>query len=137
MTHLPTGAAQGELGLEWLGRSAPVVPQPSLPPLPDGLHQWVARLCSAVVEIAAGDRPAAQLYRVVRPGPLERLQRRSRVAPSRNGPVRGVSSLRLARQRPGVLEATAVVQGSARYQAVALQLRERNGRWQVTAVEIR
>lgn len=137
MARVRPTSTQGELGLEWLGRSSPVVPQTPLPPLPDDLHRWVARVCSAVVEVAAGDRPAGQLYRVIRPGPLERLQRRSRVAPSHNGPVRGVSSLRLARQRPGVVEATAVVQGSVRFQAVALQLRERSGTWQVTAVEIR
>ena len=137
MTPARPTARQDELRLEWLGKASPVVPRTPLPPLPDELHRWIARVCTAVVEIAAGDRPATQLYRVVRPGPLERLQRRSRVSPSGNGPVRGVSSLRVSRQHAGVIEATAVVRGAIRYQAVAMQLRERDGRWQVTAVEIR
>ncbi len=130
-------AGQGELALEWRSRRVPVVPQQPLPPLPDDLQRWIARVCTAVVEVAAAERPASQLYRVIRPGPLERLQRRSRVAPSGNGPVRGVTSLRVARPRPGVIEAAAVVRGARRYQAVALQLRQRGTAWQVTAAEVR
>ncbi len=136
-SHGAGAPEQASLDLVWRTRGVDPVPQHRVPPLPDDLHRWIARLCAAVVEVAAGDRPAKQLFRVVRPVPLERLQRRARVQPSRNGPVRAVSSLRVSQPAPGVLEASAVVEGSRRFQAVALQLRRRRETWQVTAVEIR
>ena len=136
-TQPPASGGQAELALVWRPRGVSTVPQHQVPPLPDDLQRWIARTCAAVVEVAAGVRPAKQLFRVVRPGPLEQLQRRSRVRPSGNGPVRRVTSLRVSQTSAGVLEASAVVEGSQRFQAVALQLRRVRGTWQVTAVEIR
>lgn len=139
--HTTEGSAsrsgQDELALVWRPRGVATVPQHRVPPLPDELQKWIARTCAAVVEVAAGVRPAKQLFRVVRPGPLEQLHRRSRVNPSGNGSVRRVASLRVSQPSPGVLEASAVVEGSQRFQAVALQLRRVRDAWQVTAVEIR
>ncbi len=128
---------QQALALEWRPRGVDAVPRHPVPPLPDDASRWIARLCAAVAEVAAGDRAARQLFTVMSPSALELLQRRSRVCRSHNGPIRGVGSLRLSRPRPDVIEATAVVQGSRRYQAVALELRRRRGTWLVTAAEIR
>ncbi|MFN8125788.1 MAG: Rv3235 family protein [Candidatus Nanopelagicales bacterium] len=128
---------QQTLDLAWQPRGVDPVPRHPVPPLPDDTSRWIARICAAVAEVAAGDRAARQLFTVMTPSALELLQRRARVTGTRNGPIRGVGSLRLSRPRPDVIEATAVVQGSRRYQAVALEIRRRRGRWLVTAAEIR
>lgn len=132
-----TVAVQQQLALEWRPRGVDPVPRHTVPALPDDLQRWIARICAAIAEVAAGVRPARQLFRVVRPGPLERLQRRARVQSTGNGAVRRVSSLRVSQPAAGVLEATAIVEGARRFQAVALELRRSRGAWQVTAVEIR
>lgn len=128
---------QQQLALQWLPKGVDPVPQHSVPPLPDDLQRWIARTCAAVAEVAGGIRPARQLFRVVRPGPLEQLQRRARVMPSGQGPVRRVASLRVSQPAPGVLEVTAVVECTRRFQAVALQVRHIRGTWRVTAAEVR
>lgn len=131
------GTQQQALALEWRPRGVDVVPRQPVPPLPDDASRFIARLCAAVAEVAAGDRAARQLFTVMTPSALELLQRRARVSRSHNGPIRGVESLRLSRPRADTIEAAAGVRGSRRYQAVALQLRRRRGTWLVTAAEIR
>lgn len=131
------GPEQGELALKWLPKGVDPIPRHGVPPLPNDLQRWIARTCAAVAEVAGGVRPARQLFRVVRPGPLEQLQRRARVTPSGHGAVRRVASLRVSQPAAGVLEVTAVVECARRFQAVALQLRHIRGTWQVTAAEVR
>ena len=128
---------QDQLPLEWLPHGVEPVPRHRVPPLPDDLQRWIARTCAAIVEVAGGRRPAQQLFRVVRPGPLERLQRRARVAPSTGGAVKRVASLRISQPATGVLEVCAVVECAQRFQAVALQVRRIRQTWQVTAIEVR
>lgn len=129
---------QDNLPLEW-ERRAPA--RTALPPsrvaADRALHRWIGQLCAGVAEVAAGDRPARQLFLVMTPATIDRLQRRSRLHPSANGPIRRVLSLRVTSPNPGTLEATAVVEGARRCQAVALQLRQRRKGWLVTAAEIR
>lgn len=136
MSTAPSKPQQGQLALAWISRSTPALDAVPTPRLPDDLQRWIARICSSVAEVAAGDRAARQLFTVVSPKALDLLQRRARTNPSRNGPVRAVTSLRVSRLGVDVLEASAVVQGSKRYQAVALQLRRRRGSWVVTAIEM-
>ena len=131
------GGQQQALALQWRPRGVDPIPQHRVPSLPDDTQRWIARIAAAVVEVSNGDRPARQMFRVLSPATLERLQRRARVRPGRNGPVRSVTSLRLAQPVSGVIEATAVIQGARRFQAVALELRRRRGQWVVTAAEVR
>jgi hypothetical protein len=90
-----------------------------------------------VAEVASGDRPVRQLIRVMTPGAAELLQRRARLAPSRNAPIRRVLSVRITRPSQRTIEASAVVEGARRCQAVALQLRRQRDAWIVTAAEVR
>ena len=127
---------QQALALEWRPRGVDAVPRHPVPPLPDDASRWIARLCAAVAEVAAGDRAARQLFTVMSPAPSNC----SNAAPGSAGRTTahpGVGSLRLSRPRPDVIEATAVVQGVPSVSAVALELRRRRGTWLVTAAEIR
>lgn len=101
------------------------------------LHRWIGQVSTGVAEVAAGVRPARQLFLIMSPGAVERLQRLAAVHPSGNGPIRRVLSVRVSHPGPGTMEAIAVVEGARRCQAVALQLRRRRQGWLVTAAEIR
>lgn len=101
------------------------------------MQRWVGQVAVGVAEVAVGQRPARQLFAIMTPAALQRLQRRAAVRPSGNGPIRKVISVRLATPLPDTLEATALVEGATRCQAVALQLRRRRNGWLVTAAEIR
>lgn len=128
---------QPALPLQWIHGST-VVSQPPAPGAQDSaLQRWIGQLSFAVAQVAAGERPARQLFRVVSPSALDLLRRRAALQPSRNAPLRRTLSVRVARPSPDVAEATAVVLGARRVQAVALQLRRRPRGWHVTAIEIR
>lgn len=129
--------SQAALPLEWAPRGIAAPPARPAPPASGSLQRWVGQLCVAVAEVASGDRPARQLMRVMAPGTADLLQRRARLAPVRNAPIRRVLSVRISRPSDRTIEASAVIEGSRRCQAVALQLRRHKDTWIVTAAEIR
>lgn len=102
---------------------------------------WVARLSAAILEVAAGERPAGQLTRWVTPEIRETLSRRGAAArrhpagKDRAPQCRRVRSVRVTHPTPGVVEASAVVLGASRARAVAVRLEAIRGRWLATAVE--
>ncbi|MGA1501100.1 MAG: Rv3235 family protein [Candidatus Nanopelagicales bacterium] len=103
---------------------------------------WVARLAPAIIEGAAGERPAGQLTRWVTRDIRETLARRGAAAlrhpagKDRPPQCRRVRSVRVTSPAPGIIEASAVVIGSVRARAVALRLEAVRGRWLATAVEL-
>lgn len=109
------------------------------------------RFAQAVVEILAGDRPAAQLSRYATLDVLDQLERAVRrwsarratvVAPTARAaagsaatPVRPrVTSVHLSEPADGVVEACAVVTAGPRRRALAFRLEGLDGRWQCTAL---
>lgn len=105
---------------------------------------WMARLARACAEVAIGARPPMQLKQHVAGPELARLARRGMAfqshPASRN--QRGVSRLlrvravRICPVAPGIIEASAVLVGGERAQAVAIRLEATEGRWLATAVEL-
>jgi hypothetical protein len=144
------------LDLEW--EVSPGVPAiPAIPPL---LHvvgggtvvdprlgdptPWIARLARAVSEVIAGVRPAGQLTRHVTRPQLARIE--ARAAARRRHPAgrlratpppREVRGIRVCAVSPGIVEASAVLIGGERSQAIALRLESVDGRWLATVVDIR
>lgn len=162
---LPGGATHRQLPLNLEWEVHPGIPAvPSVPPrlrlvtdttdpdlLPDELPDpaaWMARLSCGVAEVLAGERPAAQLTRWVSRTELARLSARAaaiarhpatraqRAGSPRTTAVRMVRAVRICPVAPGVVEASAVLVGSARSQAVAMRLEATNGRWLATAVDL-
>lgn len=129
--------SQKALPLEWAPRGVTTPPAQATPAASKPLQRWVGQVCIAVAEVASGDRPARQLMRVMAPGAAELLQRRARLAPSHNAPIRRVLSVRISRPSDRTIEASAVVEGARRCQAVAIQLRRRRDSWVVAAAEVR
>ena len=149
---LADGPRQLTLPLSW--HVAPGVPaHPAVPvdivdspgdPMPDPVA-WTAQITRAIVEVAHGERPPAQLTRWVAKSQLSLLAARGRSfarhpaarsqgSTSRLRRIRGVRCCRVA---PGIVEASAVVVGAQRSSAVAIRLQAYRGRWVVTAVEMR
>jgi hypothetical protein len=155
----PAGPEQLSLELEW--EVAPGVP--AVPRVPRALHlvtdagrpavdtsglpdprAWVAQIACAVAEVSIGARPAGQLTRWVARDELARLARRGTFAarhPSMAGrrstpSTRIVRAVRLCPIAPGIIEASAVLVGSDRAQAIALRIEAVGGRWLATAVEL-
>ncbi len=129
---------QQHLPLEWRRHEVTPIPRQPGPPASTATQRWIGRAAAAVVEIAAGLRPADNLLRIVTPATQSRLRILHATAAARsNAPVRRTTSVRVVRTAPGVLEACAVVQGKHRCQAVALQLRQRRDRWLITAVDVK
>lgn len=131
--HLRLVTPQPEVGApEPLAPEGPRLPAPA---------RWVARLAPAILEVAAGERPAGQLTRWVTPDIRETLARRG--AAARRHPAgkdlapqcRRVRSVRVTEPAEGVVEASAVVIGQVRARAVAIRLEAVRGRWLATAVE--
>lgn len=112
--------------------------RPDLPPP----APWAGRLATAVLEVAAGERPPSQLLKWTTPAIYNDLARRFAVAARRgNGrpgrpQCRSVHSVHASQVRPGVVEVCAVVSGATRSRAVAIRLEALKGRWIATAVEI-
>lgn len=129
---------QQQLPLQWRRGSVDPVPRQPGPPDSTALQRWIARVSIGVAEVAAGSRPATNMHQVVTAGVLSKLRILHDAGHSRNNaPLRRTTSVRVLYVSPGTVEACAVVQGSTRCQAVALQLKQRGKRWIVTAVEIR
>ncbi len=103
---------------------------------------WADRLVQAVVEVLAGDRPAAQLARWTTAGVYYDLQRsatraaRERAVFARRPPADAVRSVHVSEPAPGVAEVCALVERGPRVRALALRLEELDGRWQCTALRL-
>ncbi len=116
------------------------------PGLPDA-GRWVAQLARAVAEVHTGERPAAQLTRWVSRSELMRLTARAaayarhpatRAQRASGGtPTRAVRAVRVCPVAPGIVEASAVLVGRNRSQAIAIRLEATGGRWLATAVDLR
>lgn len=156
------GARQLCLPLEY--EVAPGVP--AIPPTPTHLHLvesgdvvvdtppaegalpppglWTMRLARAIAEVAHGERPAGQLAPHVARDQLQRLSRRGQAVarhPSGRGQhgatrLRTVRGVRVCTVAPGVVEASAVLVGAQRAQAIALRLEAVGSQWIATAVEL-
>ena len=107
--------------------------------------EWAARMARAIYEVSTGERPAAQLSQWVERATLERINLRGS-AMARHPAMRvhqGVSRLRKVRSvrvctvAAGIVEASAVIVGMERSHAVALRMEITDGRWLVTAIEMR
>ncbi|MCO5125858.1 MAG: Rv3235 family protein [Austwickia sp.] len=105
-----------------------------LPP-PD---RHAARLAIAVVEVAAGARPATQLMRHCAPTVFESLVRRQAHRAGRPLVRRPVllRRVRVCHIRDGVVEVTVIIAMSHRIRPVALRLEGLDGRWLITALEM-
>ena len=107
--------------------------------LPDP-RQWTGRLAQAVVEVLAGQRPAAQLCRFATLDVLDLLERwAGRLARRTHGtpvsrPV--VMSVHVSEPVDGVAEACVVMNTGVRRRAIALRLEGIDGRWQCTALQL-
>lgn len=145
------GAEPRQLALPLTWHVAPGVPAhpgvPTIPaadPMPDPTA-WANQIARAIVEVAHGERPSAQLSKWVTKSQLSALAARGRSfarhpasrsqgSTSRLRRIRGVRCCHVA---PGVVEASAVVVGAQRSSAIAFRLQAYRGRWVVTAVEMR
>jgi hypothetical protein len=106
--------------------------------LPDPQH-FAGRLVQAVVEVAIGSRPAAQLVRWTSSDVYadlnSRVRRAARSDPlGRRKPAARVRSVHVSEPSDGVLEVCALVQREDRATAVAMRLDGVDGRWQCTAL---
>ncbi len=117
---------------------------PEFPDLPEP-RQWVARLASAVSEVMAGARPVSQLTRWLTRDQLTRVSARA-AAISRHPSARAqrgmprarvVRAVRVCHVAPGVIEASAVLVGSDRTQAIAFRIEVVADRWLATVVDMR
>lgn len=151
-------AGQLRLPLEYeVGPGVPAVPpeptelrlvamddlSPADPDLPDP-RIWTAKMARAISEVAAGERPPGQLTRWVARDELARLTRRGQAmqrhpaARAKRGVsrLRSVRAVRVCPVAPGIIEASAVLVGGDRAQAVAIRLEVVAGRWLATAVAL-
>lgn len=103
---------------------------------------WAGRLVQAVVEVLAGDRPAAQLARWTAAGVYYDLQRmatraaRERAVFAQRPAVDTVRSLHVSEPADGVAEVCALVERDRRARVLALRIEGRDGRWQCTALRL-
>ncbi|MGN6330749.1 MAG: Rv3235 family protein [Motilibacteraceae bacterium] len=111
--------------------------------LPDP-NGWARRLTQALLEVLAGNRPAAQLVRWTSAEVLAGLTAQvGALARATSAPAAGavrhhrptVRSVRVSEVCDGVAEVSAVVVRGGRAGALALRLEGRDGRWQCTAFE--
>lgn len=128
-------------------RRAVVVPDddglnPGPPERPTDLEQlrhWVAKLVPALLEAAAGTRPAPQLMRWVSPAVYDGLLRRHARAVRRGSAVRRplrVVRVVLREPVPTVVEASVVFADGPRVRAAALRFVPVDRRWVADAFEV-
>lgn len=155
----PKPTEQLPLALRW--EVSPGVP--AVPEVPRGLHivgdpgepgefpdfpeprQWVARLAAAVSDVMIGARPASQLTRWLTRDQLIRVSTRATAiarhpsARAQRGTPRArtVRAVRVCPVAPGVIEASAVLVGGDRSQAIAFRIEAVAGRWLATVVDLR
>jgi hypothetical protein len=100
---------------------------------------WAGRFVQAVVEVLAGDRPAAQLVRWTTMDVYDQVTSRMPAQPRDRaaGPARAtVRSVHVYEPADGVAEVSALVRRGIRCTAIALRLEGMDGRWQCTALEV-
>ncbi len=106
---------------------------------------WAGHMARMVFEVSCGERPSAQLNRWVSRDQLSLLALRGRSYSrhpatraqkglSRLRKVRGVRAMQVA---PGIIEASAVLVGTARSHAIAMRMEAVGNQWMLTAVEMR
>ncbi|GAA5114972.1 hypothetical protein GCM10023339_21220 [Alloalcanivorax gelatiniphagus] len=156
----PAGAltsVQGSLALDLLPRTAPPRPRPRLARTSDlvatapaeraRVDAIVARYLAAVVEIAAGDRPASQVLRHSVPAVYDDLAERARTVGAAVGTTPGrprtpnparpvVVGVRTALIRTDAVEASAHVRYGRRSRAVAARFEVVRDRWQCVALQM-
>jgi hypothetical protein len=114
------------------------------PDLPDP-RQWVARLAGAISDVMIGARPAAQLTRWLTRDQLTRVSARAAAisrhpsarAQRKTPQARTVRAVRVCPVASGVIEASAVLVGGERSQAIAFRIEAVAGRWLATVVDLR
>lgn len=124
------------VGDTWASEEFPDLPEP---------RQWVATIARAVSEVMVGERPVAQLTRHLTREQLARVSARAAAMarhPSaraqRGRPrARTVRAVRICPVAPGVIEASAVLVGGDRSQAIAIRIEAVAGRWLATVVDLR
>lgn len=117
-------------------------------PRPAALDQWARRYLQAVIDIVAGDRPAAQLVRWTSPAVMNDLTRRAQLIARAGGHtpglgrIRGSSavrpqlrSLRTCVVHPDAAEVSAHVRYGERSRALAARFERRRARWVCVALE--
>lgn len=117
------------------GRSAPLERPTGLPEL----QHWIAKLVPALLEAAAGTRPAPQLMRWVSPAVYEALLRRHTRALRRGRAVRRpIRILRVVLQEPSpaIVEASVVFLDGTQVRAAALRFAPTDRRWVAEAFEV-
>jgi hypothetical protein len=95
----------------------------------------IAAIAAALLEVEAGDRPAAQLERVCHPTLWAALEGRLR---RQGGPAITCRSLRrvlIQEHRPGLVDGVALLERGARIEPVAMRLDGALGRWQLTELQ--
>jgi len=150
-----TASVQGALALDLTPRTAP--PRPRLRSTRasdlaelersarEQLDAFVGRYLQAVVEIAAGDRPVAQLLRHTVPEVFDALGERARTVTAAaglaTGRVRGPNparpvlvGVRTALIRSDAIEASAHVRYGRRSRALAARFEVVRDRWQCVAI---
>lgn len=160
---VPVASVQGSLALDLTPRLDPPeteveVIAPNHPPMRSGdlvsaevgkrveLDRFVRRYLACAVEIACGDRPAAQLLRHCVPAVHSELARRAQLVARAAGTTPAVGRgrgavrpvLRSAHTsliRDDALEAAAHVRYGARSRALAARFEIIDGRWQCVALE--
>jgi hypothetical protein len=106
---------------------------------------WAGHMARMVFEVSCGERPSAQLNRWVSRDQLSLLAlrgqsyarhpaTRAQKGLSRLRKVRGVRAMQVA---PGIIEASAVLVGTARSHAIAMRMEAIGNQWMLTAVEMR
>ena len=106
---------------------------------------WAGHMARMVFEVGCGERPSAQLNRWVSRDQLSLLAMRGRSYSrhpstraqkglSRLRKVRGVRAMQVA---PGIIEASAVLVGTARSHAIAMRMEAVGSQWVLTAIEMR
>lgn len=106
---------------------------------------WATHMARMVFEVGCGERPAAQLNKWVSRTTLNTLALRGRSyarhpatrAQKGLSRLRKVSGVRAMQVAPGIIEASAVLIGTARSHAVAMRMEARGTQWVLTAVEMR
>lgn len=132
------------------GRGEEVTVQPAQPrlvwsngrtrTLPDA-GTWCATVARACAEALHGSRPTTQLHRWLDVEIYTALQRRARLATRMRSPGLRARAVRVRRVhpcriRPGVWEASVVLQDGERVRAAAIRIEAHHGHWRATAVQI-
>lgn len=109
--------------------------------LPDP-RSWSGRFVQALVEVLAGDRPAAQLLRWTDHRVYNDVLNRVRALGPSGSAQRGdrgramVRSVHVCEPRDGVAEVAVHVNHGGRSRAVAVRLEGLDGRWRCTALQL-